>query len=353
MGFLERLVGGSLFLLVGTVFSLSLRFFQSSDASTTIGQAHVHAAPIHRHFSKPQANDGWLRGSYIFCRALLPRSPYYTSGADSFRAAAERSVAIRKYLAEQRCDLDHSDSSRIFSEIYKMGMWSPGSLLSLSDLTPRMFYNYGDPFGTSKRPSLSGVGSVVGEATKSSIEFLSSVITEFGITSVLDIPCGDANWQFEAFEMDVLPIYVGADIVPELVALNQRRFAHHMNKHFVAWDFAKCPLPTLPFQGDHMTATRSAGHPQPFDLVHARDVFQHMPLERAVQAAAHIRESGCRFAVVTTWPKSKNERISEGSFYFNNMQEHPFNYPAPIKCVRTHPHLEEDLTCLYAFGATS
>jgi hypothetical protein len=92
-------------------------------------------------------------------------------------------------------------------------------------------------------------------------------------------------------------------------------------------------------------------HRRPFDLVHARDVFQHMPLERAAEAARHIKESRCRFVVATTWPKSMNERIPEGSFYFNNMDEYPFNFPKPVKCVRTHPHLEEDLTCLYHFTA--
>lgn len=278
--------------------------------------------------------------------------------ATSFRKAAERSVYIRKDLASQRCDFAHSNSARVFQNIYVNGLWSSKSRSNLHEITPRRFYNYGDPVGSSKRQSLSGGGSNVGNATKHSIEFLSSVIAEYGITSMLDIPCGDVNWQFEAWEVDSLQTYVGADIVPELIDLNQRRFVHHLNKHFVAWDFAKCSLPTLPaddaftnsshrsFRG---TVSDQVHSRQPFDLVHARDVFQHMPLDRAAQAAKHIKASGCRFAIVTTWPNSTNKRISEGSYYANNMEVHPFYYPKPIACALTHPELEDDLTCLYDF----
>jgi len=359
MKILRQAIAFSLAFLLGSIMILSSQVLESpGDLATTIGHAHAYAAPVHRPI-QDLSSSSFLRSGALNQR-MLADDP--SSRSISFRKTAKHSVSIREDLASQHCDFVHSDSARVFKDIYENGVWSPGSYLHLYDLTPRMFYNYGDPLGSSKRPSLSGVGSVVGDATKLSIEFLSSVIADYGIKSMLDIPCGDANWQFEAWEVDSLQTYVGADIVPELTDLNQRRFAHHLNKHFIAWDFAKCPLPTLPEDDAASTAGSRSGfrlgnrvsnqlHRQPFDLVHARDVFQHMPLERAAQAAKHIKESGCRFALVTTWPRSMNERISEGSFYLNNMEEYPFNYPKPVKCIRTHPQLEEDLTCLYDFSS--
>jgi hypothetical protein len=354
MRFLKEVVLFLLALLLGSISILTYEVVDTSgDSFSTIGHSHIYAAPIHRHFHEPPPNN-FLRGGFSTQRLIVDKRDSHDT---SFRAAAERSIAIREDIALQHCDFAQSDSARVFKDIYQNGVWSPGSHLNLYDLTPRMFYNYGDPAGSSKRPSLSGVGSVVGDATKISIGFLSSIIADYGITTMLDIPCGDANWQFEAWEVDSLQTYVGADIVSELIDLNQRRFAHHLNKHFVAWDFAKCPLPTLPADDTASSSglswssdTSGYVRRKAFDLVHARDVFQHMPLERAAQAAKHIKESGCRFALVTTWPRSMNERISEGSFYLNNMEEYPFNYPKPVKCIQTHPHLEEDLTCLYDFS---
>lgn len=178
-------------LLMGSVFILSFHFSDENGATTT-GQSHVYAAPVHRRFDEPSSSR-WLRGDLFSHYTMSTPQISVNPGGESFRTAAERSISIREDLASQRCDLAHSDSARVFSDIYEHGVWSPGSRLSLSDITPRMFYNYGNPFGTSQRPSLSGVGSVVGEATKSPIEFLSSLISEYGVNSVLDIPCGDVN----------------------------------------------------------------------------------------------------------------------------------------------------------------
>ena len=82
--------------------------------------------------------------------------------------------------------------------------------------------------------------------------------------------------------MDSLPAYVGADVVPRLIEFNTKRFAHHSNKHFIKWDFSVCPIPMLRDASDSADAV-------PFDLIHTRDVLQHMPLDKAVAAAENIR----------------------------------------------------------------
>jgi hypothetical protein len=107
---------------------------------------------------------------------------------------------------------------------------------------PRLYYSYGNLSRIVKRSS-SGWGSDIGPSTSASLHFLSDVITEYGITSLLDLPCGDANWQFESWEMDSLPIYVGGDIARAVVALDKEKFQFHSNNQFVIWDLSTCRVP--------------------------------------------------------------------------------------------------------------
>ncbi len=62
---------------------------------------------------------------------------------------------------------------------------------------------------------------------------------------MVDVPCGDANWIFDSFETDALPMYVGLDITGLVIKVNKQRFAHHNNKQFHFWDALNCTLPTF------------------------------------------------------------------------------------------------------------
>ena len=209
------------------------------------------------------------------------RSHHRNVNDTPFLYAVERSIAIRRAIASQQCTTNEQGSS-VFDAIYETSHWNPGAK-NLSRVEPQSYYTYGDPEGLKGRASLSGIGSNIGSATDASIKFLAEVIQEYNVSSLLDIPCGDVKWQFESWEMDSLGVYVGADIVSSVIELNQQRFAHHLNKHFVVWDFSTCPLPSL---------AAVENMPAFFDLVHVRDVFQHLPLMKAAAAAKHIRESG-------------------------------------------------------------
>jgi len=209
------------------------------------------------------------------------RSHHRNVNDSPFLYAVERSIAIRRAIASQQCTTNEQGSS-VFDEIYETSHWNPGAQ-NMSRVEPKSYYTYGDPERLRGRASLSGIGSNIGGATDASIKFLAEVIQEYNVSSLLDIPCGDVNWQFESWEMDSLGVYVGADIVSSVIELNQQRFAHHSNKHFVVWDFSTCQLPSL---------TTVENIPVYFDLVHVRDVFQHLPLMKAAAAAKNIRESG-------------------------------------------------------------
>lgn len=146
--------------------------------------------------------------------------------------------------------------------------------------------------------------------------------------------------QLEASETDALGIFVGLDVVRPVIELSQRRFAHHSNKLFAPWDFSQCPIP----QFAHADET-----PQSFELLHVRDVIQHMPLSNGMHALHYVLTSGCKYLVTTTFPDGDAQDVPAGGYYRNNYEKPPFDrmFDKPIRCVASHPRIEKDLTCLY------
>ena len=181
--------------------------------------------------------------------------------------------------------------------------------------------------------SLSGPGSDIGGYTIPGIDFLAHVIRTYNIRNVLDVPCGDANWQFQSWEMDSLCTYVGMDVAPAVIRRNWRKFAHHSNKLFALWDLTRCSIPRLVKVKESGKKTT-----RPFDLLHVRDVLQHLSMDQGRRAAANLLASGAKYVVSTTFPhpKRNNTDIKTGLAYENNLSQPPFNFPKPLNCTRSH-----------------
>ncbi|KAL7487657.1 hypothetical protein ACHAW6_013227 [Cyclotella cf. meneghiniana] len=185
--------------------------------------------------------------------------------------------------------------------------------------------------------SASGGGSYLGYNTQTSLRVIKETIEKFNVTSMIDIPCGDVNWIFESFVTDSLPLYLGLDVANAVIEVNKRRFAHHKNKIFAFWDATECTLPKHKLKEQ----------PTPFDLVHVRDVIQHMGLDRGIRFFCNVFKSGPRVLIATTFRYSHNREIGEGDFYQNNLSKEPFSFPDNATCTPTHPAHEHDLTCVY------
>lgn len=226
-----------------------------------------------------------------------------------------------------------------FHDIYEKGSWSGVKIKDPADF-------YGDarwPPKETRRGSGSGAGSELGSNTETSLNILKDVIMRNGVRSVLDAPCGDANWILDSYVTDaLLSLYVGLDVVGPVIENNNRRYAHHDNKKFLVWDAIECGMPKF------FNAT--TGTEQPFDLVHVRDVIQHVTLHRGVKYFCGIFASGAKLLVTTTYPgTSENTNIEEGSWYPNNLALEPFSFPTDLEnnCSQTHPEQEPDYTCVY------
>ena len=82
--------------------------------------------------------------------------------------------------------------------------------------------------------SVSGTGSTV-DRTTDLRSALSELIRQRGIRTFLDVPCGDFNWMKHVVTANPGLVYIGGDIVEELVAQNRAKYSqqrvsfHHLD----------------------------------------------------------------------------------------------------------------------------
>lgn len=130
--------------------------------------------------------------------------------------------------------------------------------------------------------SVSGAGSTH-QATRAIRERLPYVFERRGITSVLDIPCGDYNWWPMMKLLQPLE-YIGGDVVFDLIGDNIEKFPQ---VDFRVLDVVRDNLPRV-------------------DLIFVRDLLGHLSNREVKQALANIRWSGARFLMATTFPDYEN-----------------------------------------------
>lgn len=142
------------------------------------------------------------------------------------------------------------------------------------------------------KDSVSGAGSNL-EATAALRLALPPLLAELGVQTMIDIPCGDFYW-FK--EMDLPDIkYIGADIVPELVAFCAENYSDE-NHTFLIADASKRVLP-------------------PVDLILCRDMLGHLTNDDVRKVLKNFARSGTRYLLATTFPgRDPNQDIQTGQW---------------------------------------
>jgi hypothetical protein len=220
-------------------------------------------------------------------------------------------------------------NSTFFDTIYEKGYWN-GRMQTVED-----FYNNAD-WPPKERKSASGQGSDLGDNTKLGLKVLRDAIRQYNVTTMIDIPCGDANWIFDSWETDSLELYIGLDIVKPVIEFNAKRLAHHLNKVFRHWDGTRCAFPRFDLKQPYRSV----------DLVLSRDVLQHLSFRKGLDFLCNVFQSGARVFVTTTFPGGQNKDIKEGNFYRNDITKEPFSLLNVTNCSRSHIKHEPDLTCV-------
>lgn len=159
--------------------------------------------------------------------------------------------------------------------------------------------------------SVSGAGSTLAETTHIR-GYLPGLLRRLGARSLLDLPCGDFHWMRT---LD-LPVerYVGADIVPDLIAGLQATYGSP-GREFLVLDATADPLPRV-------------------DAILNRHCLIHLSNRRALAALLNFRRSGARWLLTTSCEGlERNVDIETGSFRPIDLGLAPFNLPSPVEAL--------------------
>lgn len=161
--------------------------------------------------------------------------------------------------------------------------------------------------------SRSGFGSTL-RATEAIRAQLPRVVQELGARSFLDAPCGDFHWMQHC----PLPVdlYIGADIVPALIADLNARYARtnqSPERRFCKADITTDPLPDA-------------------DIFFCRDCFLHLSFDQVHAVLENFRKSKCRFLITSTYRDVRaNLDHFTGGVRPLNLVLAPFNLPEPTQ----------------------
>jgi len=157
---------------------------------------------------------------------------------------------------------------------------------------------------------------------------LPHLFKKYGITSMLDIPCGDFNWMKEV-NLDGIK-YHGADIVEEIIISNCKKYP---TINFNMLDIVNDELPQV-------------------DLVFVRDLFGHLSDDNIFMALDNIVKSKSKYLLATSFTKwDFNPNISNGGWKCINLMIKPY-YLKPIylineNCIEGFPYYNDKCMLLF------
>jgi hypothetical protein len=159
--------------------------------------------------------------------------------------------------------------------------------------------------------SRSGPGSDLAH-TKTVRKELPALVAELGVSSILDIPCGDFNWMQRVNFGSCK--YIGADIVEEVVRKNNEQYARN-GREFIKLNIVNNELPTV-------------------DLILCRDLFVHLPYAEIVKALNNVRKSRSKYLLTTSHLLTRrNHDIIAGQWRPLNLLIRPFSFPTPVRII--------------------
>lgn len=159
--------------------------------------------------------------------------------------------------------------------------------------------------------SLSGKGSSLAYTENLRSE-LPSLIQRHKVNVLLDAPCGDFHWM----RMVELPNtrYIGMELVPELVADNQARYASP-SRQFLQGDITLTPLPAA-------------------DLMMCRDCLFHLPYDFIYRFFQNFLRAEIPLLLLTSNLIANNKDIPlPGGWRQLNMTRRPFLMPPAMESI--------------------
>ncbi|PSC73524.1 glycosyl transferase [Micractinium conductrix] len=180
----------------------------------------------------------------------------------------------------------------------------------------------------------SGAGSTV-EITKGTRALLKQAITDLGVRSMIDVPCGAMVWMpllLEEVEKEQPSFkYLGLDITASVVKKNKKTFATKKNWRFGAFDLTSQALP------------------RGYDLIHTRDALQHLSCRSIVAALRTLATSSSRYLLVGSYNATTNVDIEDGEYFDLNLRRPPYNLDKPLAVfAENNPQFAPKFQLLYS-----
>jgi SAM-dependent methyltransferase len=170
--------------------------------------------------------------------------------------------------------------------------------------------------------SFSGTGSELAQ-TEVVRACLGKWIEKYSVTALLDIPCGDANWQSHIPGIEDVEYY-GYDISARAIDLAREKNKDSANMHFDLLDLSESDPP-------------ATGDSRVVNMVVVKEVLQHVPLEMGVQMLRHAKAAGIKWLAVTTVAGGKNIDVEIGGWFGPpDVQAPPYNFPKAQEICETY-----------------
>lgn len=159
--------------------------------------------------------------------------------------------------------------------------------------------------------SRSGWGSTMAQ-TDPIRRKLPQLLKRLNVSTLLDAPCGDFHWMRH---VDLGAVsYIGADIVPEIIANLNNRYAS-ATRRFQVLDIVVGPVP-------------------PADVWLCRDVLLHLPTRNIIEVLSNFEQSSVKYILMSSYPLStRNPDVNPGGFRTINLRLPPFNLPKPLLAI--------------------
>lgn len=196
-----------------------------------------------------------------------------------------------------------SDAATVFNNIYSSNMWG-------------------------MTETVSGPGSTM-RLTVNIRKHLPVLLKRLKVTSLLDAPCGDFNWQ-KTINLNGIK-YIGIDIVKQIIERNQQSYGSPQ-RAFLQLNMISDNLPKA-------------------DLILCRDLLAHFPYKEIFLTIDNFKRSGAKYLLATTWkdwpkkPKGKivsnskekivpNSNIKIGKWRPLDLEKSPVNFPKPLLLIK-------------------
>ncbi|MBF0311341.1 MAG: methyltransferase domain-containing protein [Magnetococcales bacterium] len=137
---------------------------------------------------------------------------------------------------------------------------------------------------------------------------LIDMLGQLRIRTLLDAGCGDMNWNSDLVHH--LDLFLGFDLLPDLIESNRMLLGAHKNLFFNAADITEEQLPAV-------------------DAILCRHTLTHLPNELVLKALRNVKRSGARHLLATTYPGKENRDIAPGQWRPMDLTAPPFSLPAP------------------------